>query len=87
MDAPGWPLCDRPVPPASIEERADLLVDALLLEAMPLSPELLDAPLGFDASPVNLSLYMLRRLSSLDFSIAETIAMSSREVELTTDQA
>ena len=64
-----------------------MFVDALLLEAMPHSPELLDAPLGLDASPVNLSLYMLRRLASLDFSIAETIAMSGGEVELTTDQA
>ena len=64
-----------------------MLVDALLLEAMPQSPELLDAPLSLDASPVNLSLYMLRRIASFYFSIAETIAVSGGEVELTTDQA
>jgi hypothetical protein len=64
-----------------------LLVDALLLEATPLSPELLDAPLSFDSAPVDLSLYMLRRLASLYFSIAETIAVSGGEVELTTNQA
>jgi hypothetical protein len=64
-----------------------LLVDALLLEATPLSPELLDAPLSFDSAPVDLSLYMLRRLASFYFSIAETIAVSGGEVELTTNQA
>jgi len=64
-----------------------LLVDALLLETTPFSPELLDAPLSFDSAPVYLSLYMLRRLPRLYFAIAETIAVSGGEVELTTDQA
>ena len=64
-----------------------MLVDALLLETTPFSPELLDAPLGLSPSPVDLSLYMLRRLSRFYFSIAKTIAVSGGEVELATDQA
>lgn len=64
-----------------------MLVDVLLSEGMPLSPELLDATLRLLESIPDLAAYMLRRLIALDLSLRESITVSGGEVELATDQA
>ena len=64
-----------------------MLVDALLSKAMPLPPELFDAPLRLLEAIPDLAAYMLRRLVALDLSLRESITVSGREVELATDQA
>jgi len=64
-----------------------LLVDALISEAMPLPPELLDAPLRLLEAIPDLSPDVLRRFVALDLSLRESIAMSGGEVELARDQA
>ena len=87
MKAPDWPVCDCPVPPAPIKERADLLVDVLLSEAMPLPPELFDATLRLLEPIPDLAAYMLRRFVALDLSLCESITVSGGEVELAGDQA
>jgi len=59
-----------------------LLVDALLSEGVPLSPELLDAPLRLLEPIPDLSPDVLRRFVALDLSLGQSIAVSGREVEL-----
>jgi hypothetical protein len=87
VDAPDWPVCDGPIPATPIEERDHFRVDALLSEGMPLSPELFNAPLRLLEPIPDLSPDMLRRLIALELSLRESIAVSSGEVELATDQA
>jgi hypothetical protein len=84
---PGWPVDDGPVPSAPIEERADLLVDAILSETMPLPPELLDAALRLLEPIPDLSPDVLRRFVALDLSLCESITVSGGEVEFARYQA
>jgi len=87
VEAPDRPIGHGPVPPAPIEQRADLLVDVRLSEGVPLPPELFDATLRLLESIPDLAAYVLRRLVALDLSLRETITVSGGEVELATDQA
>jgi hypothetical protein len=87
VDEPDRPIGHGPIPPAPIEERADLLVDVLLSEGMPLSPELLDATLRLLEAIPDLSSDVLRRLVALDLSLRESITVRGREVELARYQA
>jgi len=87
MQAPDWPVGHGPVPPATIEERADLFVNALLSEGVPLSPELFDAALRLLEPIPDLAAYVLRRFVALDLSLRESIAVSGSEVELARYQA
>ena len=87
MDEPDWPICDSPIPATPIEERSHLLVDALLSEAMPLSSELLDAPLRLLEPIPDLAANVLGCFVALDLSLRESITVSGGEVELATDQA
>jgi len=64
-----------------------LLVDALLSEGVPLSPELLDATLRLLEPIPDLSPDVLRRLVALDLSLRESITVSGGEVELARYQA
>jgi hypothetical protein len=64
-----------------------LLVDALLSEAMPLSPELFNAALRVLEPIPDLAADVLRRLVALDLPLGQPIAVSCREVELARYQA
>jgi hypothetical protein len=64
-----------------------LLVDALLSEGVPLSPELFDAALRVLEPIPDLAAYVLRRFVALDLPLGQPIAVSGGEVELATDQA
>lgn len=64
-----------------------MLVDVLLSEGVPLSPELLDAALRLLEAIPDLAAYMLRRFVALDLSLCESITVSGGEVELARYQA